>query len=314
METGELTSGSGASVLGPSLGDGSDPDGDCEGDCVGEAERLVLCSWSAADFDPPSSPDEHAVTASAAASSSRGRARRPLVIGPSCLTWDDDAVTTDNPSAVRTFKRRAGRVTSTQEDALERLWADFGLTVDGSRLDLPAVFGRTAPVVLEIGFGMGEATAAMAAAQPGLDVLAVDVHTPGHGNLLKLVEAAELTNVRVVSGDARVLVRSMLGPASLHEVRVFFPDPWPKAKHVKRRLVTASFADLVADRLVDGGLLHVATDMAAYAEQVTEVLGGHPLLEVVAEAPWRAPTKFERRGLDAGRPPYDLAAVRRPRS
>jgi tRNA (guanine-N7-)-methyltransferase len=106
----------------------------------------------------------------------------------------------------------------------------------------------------------------------------------------------------------------MLGPASLTEVRVFFPDPWPKAKHVKRRLVTTSFADLVADRLVDGGRLHVATDMSAYAEQVAEVLGAHPAFEVSDEVPWRAPTKFERRGRDAGRPPYDLAAVRRPRS
>ena len=160
------------------------------------------------------------------------------------------------------------------------------------------MFGRTAPVVLEIGFGMGEATAAMAAAQPGLDVLAVDVHTPGHGNLLKLVEAAELTNVRVVSGDARVLLGSMLGPASLHEVRVFFPDPWPKAKHVKRRLVTTSFADLVADRLVDGGRLHVATDMAAYAEQVAEVLGGAPRL------------RGQRRGAVAG---SDQVRAPRPR-
>lgn len=222
-------------------------------------------------------------------------------------------MTTEHPGSVRTFKRRAGRLSSTQEDALDRLWAVLGLDADGTPLDLPAVFGRVAPVVLEIGFGMGEGTAAMAAEQPGLDVLAVDVHTPGHGNLLKLVEATGLTNVRVVSGDARVLLGSMLGPASLHEVRVFFPDPWPKAKHVKRRLVTASFADLVADRLVDGGLLHVATDMTSYAEQAAQVLGGHPLLEIIADVPWRARTKFEQRGLDAGRPPYDLVAVRRAR-
>lgn len=222
-------------------------------------------------------------------------------------------VTTISDHSVRTFKRRAGRVTVTQEDALARLWSRFGLTVDGSALDLASTFGRTAPVVLEIGFGMGEATATMAAAEPERDVLAVDVHTPGQGNLLKLIEAAELGNVRVVSGDARVLLRDMLAPSSLAAVRVFFPDPWPKARHVKRRLVTAAFADLVADRLVDGGHLHVATDMESYAAQVRQVLAAHPELRIVDAAPWRASTKFERRGIDAGRPPHDLAAVRLPR-
>jgi tRNA (guanine-N7-)-methyltransferase len=290
------------------------PLGDAEGEADGllSVEGLADRSGPSAE-DDPSSPEVHPATARTPTTSDGRSRRRHRVIGPSCPTWDDGAVTTEHPGSVRTFKRRVGRLSSTQEDALDRLWADLGLDADGTPLDLPAVFGRVAPVVLEIGFGMGEATAAMAAEQPGLDVLAVDVHTPGHGNLLKLVEAAGLTNVRVVSGDARVLLGSMLGPASLHEVRVFFPDPWPKAKHVKRRLVTTSFADLVADRLVDGGRLHVATDMAAYAEQAADVLGGHPLLEVVDEVPWRARTKFEQRGIDAGRPPYDLVAVRRAR-
>jgi len=228
----------------------------------------------------------------------------------SCCGWDDGRVTTEHPHSVRTFKRRAGRVTSTQEDALSRLWSRLGLDADGSVLDLPAVFGRSAPVVLEIGFGMGEATAAMAEAQPGLDVLAADVHTPGHGNLLKLLEAAELTNVRVVSGDARVLLAAMLPAASLHAVRVFFPDPWPKARHVKRRLVSHEFAELVAAALVEGGTLHVSTDIEAYAVQALGVVNSHPALHVSAEVPWRARTKFEQRGLDAGRPAYEIAAVR----
>lgn len=231
----------------------------------------------------------------------------------SVITWDHVSVTSEHQHSVRTFKRRAGRVTSTQEDALARLWPRFGVPADGTRLDLSALFGRTAPVVLEIGFGMGEATAAMAAAQPDLDVLAADVHTPGHGNLLKLVEAAELTNVRLVSGDARILLASMLPPASLLAVRVFFPDPWPKARHVKRRLVSREFADLVAGALVDGGTLHVATDIEAYAEQARAVLGAHPGLQVIDNPPWRARTKFEHRGLDAGRSAYDVAAVRVPR-
>ena len=224
--------------------------------------------------------------------------------------WDDGPVTTEHPHSVRTFKRRVGRLTSTQEDALSRLWSRFGLEADGSVLDLPAVFGRSAPVVLEIGFGMGEATALMAQAQPGLDVLAADVHTPGHGNLLKLLEASELTNVRLVSGDARVLLAAMLPAASLHAVRVFFPDPWPKARHVKRRLVSREFADLVADALVDGGTLHVATDIEAYAVQAGQVVDEHPALMRGDEVPWRAGTKFEQRGLDAGRPAYEIAAVR----
>jgi len=222
-------------------------------------------------------------------------------------------VTTSVPPGIRTFKRRAGRVTSTQEDALQRLWSRFGLAADGTALDLRQVFGRVSPVVLEIGSGMGEATATMAIAQPAVDVLAVDVHTPGHGNLLKMVEAAELANVRIVSGDAHVVLTAMLPPASLHAVRVFFPDPWPKARHTKRRLVTPDFADLVADRLVDGGHLHVATDMSTYAKQVRTVLAGHPALRLTDEVPWRAPTKFEQRGIDAGRPPHDPAAVRLPR-
>ncbi len=222
-------------------------------------------------------------------------------------------MTSDHQHSVRTFKRRSGRVTSTQEDALDRLWPRYGVPLDGTLLDLPALFGRTAPVVLEIGFGMGESTATMAQAQPELDVLAVDVHTPGQGNLLKLAEAAELTNVRLVSGDARILLTSMLPPASLQAVRVFFPDPWPKARHVKRRLVTAEFADLVARALVAGGTLHVATDIEAYAEQARAVVHAHPDLQVTDEPPWRARTKFEHRGLDAGRPAYDLGAVRVPR-
>jgi tRNA (guanine-N7-)-methyltransferase len=220
-------------------------------------------------------------------------------------------VSPEHQHSVRTFKRRAGRVTSTQEDALARLWSRFGLSADGTPLDLPRLFGRSAPVVLEIGFGMGEATAAMAATQPELDVLAADVHTPGHGNLLKLVEEAGLTNVRLVSGDARVLLVHMLAPASLHAVRVFFPDPWPKARHVKRRLLTPGFADLVADRLQPGGWLHLVTDMPAYADAARAVLDRHPRLERSDDVPWRARTKFEQRGLDAGRPPVEVAAVRR---
>lgn len=212
---------------------------------------------------------------------------------------------------VRTFKARRGRMSASQADAITRLWPSLGVTVDGSPLDLPALFGRTAPVVLEIGFGMGEATAEMAGSRPDHDVLAVDVHTPGVGALLRRVEAGGLDNVRVAEGDALVLLREMIGSSSLHEVRVFFPDPWPKARHHKRRLVSRTFCDLVADRLAPGGGLHVATDWAPYAEQVRRVLTEHERFTVDANVPWRPRTRFEQQGLDAGRPAYDIAATRR---
>lgn len=212
-------------------------------------------------------------------------------------------------TGVRTYKRRSGRVTPGQTDVLSRLWSGLGLDVDGSPVDLAALFGRRAPVVLEVGFGMGEATAEMAAAEPDHDVLAVDVHTPGHGNLLRLVERHGLTNVRVAAGDARVLLAEMLPAASLAAVRVFFPDPWPKARHAKRRLVTPAFTALVADRLVPGGVLHVATDISSYAVDAREVLVATPGLEQV-DAPWRATTRFERRGAREGRAAHDVAARR----
>jgi tRNA (guanine-N7-)-methyltransferase len=213
--------------------------------------------------------------------------------------------------AVRTYKTRKGRVTAGQADALARLWPTYGVEPDGHLLDLPRLFGRAAPTVLEIGFGMGEATARMAAADPGRDVLAVDVHTPGIGNLLRLVEQARLTNVRVLEGDAVVVLHEMLGPGSLDEVRVFFPDPWPKGRHAKRRLVSAPFVGLVAQRLRAGGRLHVATDWAAYAEQALAVLDAAPALTVVSrERGDRPVTRFERQGLDAGREPHDVVAVR----
>ena len=184
--------------------------------------------------------------------------------------------------------------------------------MDGSRLDLPRVFGRSAPVVLEIGCGDGEATAALAAADPRRDVLAVDVHTPGLGALLRRAEAAGLTNVRVADGDALVVLRDMLAPASLDEVRVLFPDPWPKPRHHKRRLVTPAFADLVASRLAPGGRLHVATDWAHYARQVLDVVASAGDLDGGAvPRPSRPATRFERRALLAGRPVVDVVAVRR---
>jgi tRNA (guanine-N7-)-methyltransferase len=198
-------------------------------------------------------------------------------------------------------------------DAHEKLWPAYGITVaDGDRdpLDLPGLFGRSAPVVLEIGFGMGDLTATMAAADPERDYLAVEVHTPGIGNLLALIGEAGLTNVRVAHGDAMQLV-PRIAPATLDAVHVFFPDPWPKARHHKRRLINPANVAVLRDRLRTGGRLHCATDWPAYAESMRETLDADPGLRPAPEGRAdRPPTKFERRGTLAGRPIADLIYLR----
>ena len=223
---------------------------------------------------------------------------------------------------LRSFKLRRGRVTPGQRDALDRLWSRYGVGTPGPDVDLDpqsgpfvaaSVFGRTAPLVLEIGFGMGEATLAMAGDDPDRDVLAVDVHTPGAGALLRGVEERGLANVRVLLGDAVAVLRDLLGPGSLDEVRVYFPDPWPKVRHHKRRLVSPAFVDLVAGRLAPGGRLHCATDWEPYAERILQVVDEHPLLTNLhpgfAPRPtWRPVTRFERQGLARGHTVRDLLA------
>jgi tRNA (guanine-N7-)-methyltransferase len=198
-------------------------------------------------------------------------------------------------------------------DAMSDVWPSYGITVlDGDRtaLDLSELFGRVAPTVLEIGFGMGDTTAAMAAAEPDRDFLAVEVHTPGIGNLLALVGEQGLTNVRVAHGDAMELVRKL--PAGcLDAVHVFFPDPWPKARHHKRRLIQPANVALLRERLRLGGTFHCATDWAHYAEAMAATLAADPGLtgthEGFAARPAHRPeTKFERRGVTSGRQIFDL--------
>ncbi|WP_236049118.1 tRNA (guanosine(46)-N7)-methyltransferase TrmB [Paractinoplanes ovalisporus] len=194
-------------------------------------------------------------------------------------------------------------------DAHTALWPSVGLTVeDGDRtpLDLDELFGRPAPKVLEIGFGMGDTLAAMARADPGRDYLGIEVHTPGIGNLLALLQDQELSHVRVARGDAMQLVHR-LAPGRLDAVHIFFPDPWPKARHHKRRLVQPGNVALLRDRLRPGGVLHCATDWPHYAEAMAEVLDADPGLELVDhDRAGRPETKFERRGTGAGRPIADL--------
>ncbi|GAA1597459.1 tRNA (guanosine(46)-N7)-methyltransferase TrmB [Actinoplanes couchii] len=214
---------------------------------------------------------------------------------------------------IRTFHPRRGRMSSRHADAHAALWPVYGLdSPDGehSPLDLDVLFGRPAPVVLEIGFGMGDATAAMAERDPDRGYLGVEVHTPGIGNLLALIGERGLTNIRVAHGDAMHLVHR-LAAGSLDAVHVFFPDPWPKARHHKRRLIQAANVAVLRDRLRPGGLLHCATDWPDYALGMAETLDADPqLTRLPPEAKERPETKFERRGEQAGRPITDLRYVR----
>ncbi|MEY9876972.1 tRNA (guanine-N7-)-methyltransferase [Streptacidiphilus sp. MAP12-33] len=214
---------------------------------------------------------------------------------------------------IRSFHPRKGRMSAAQHDALARSWDGYGIRVDGKRaIDLDAWFGREgARVVLEIGFGMGDATATMAGAEPDRCVLAVDVHTPGHGNLLRRIESDRLDNLRLAEGDAVVLLRDQLPERSLDGLRIFFPDPWPKARHHKRRLIQPEFVALATSRLRSGATVHCATDWEPYAEQMLDVLSSTPELtnlhaDWAPRPDWRPVTKFERQGLAKGHVVRDL--------
>ncbi|MEU0759410.1 tRNA (guanosine(46)-N7)-methyltransferase TrmB [Streptomyces microflavus] len=270
---------------------------------------------TAADATAPAGPAADEAAALRAASFERARRLRQeprFPGGPAA-----DPAGSHHERRIRSFQPRRSRVTTGQQDALERLWPKWGLDIDGNRvLDLADLFDGL-PVVLEIGFGMGEATAQMAADDPGTGILAVDVHTPGQGNLLGLADRAGSTNVRVANGDAVILLREMLPPASLDGLRVYFPDPWPKARHHKRRLIQPEFLDLVAPVLKTGAVIHCATDWEPYAEQMLEVLTAHPRYENTAADGGYAPrpafrplTRFEGQGLDKGHVVHDLLFAR----
>lgn len=215
---------------------------------------------------------------------------------------------------IRTFHPRRGRLSARHEDALTRLWPRFGVPMPTARFEPALVFDRPAPIVMEIGSGMGDATITMAAADPGRNYLAVEVHTPGIANLLARIEEHGLDNVRVAEGDALDLLR--LAPEqSLDAVHAFFPDPWPKPRHHKRRLIQPDHVGLLRDRLVPGGTLHCATDWAGYAESMLATLSADPELvnafDGYAPRPAHRPrTKFEQRGIDAGRDIFDLVFCR----
>ena len=212
---------------------------------------------------------------------------------------------------IRSFVLRQGRVSPAQQRACEELLPRFGIPYAAQPLDLKLAFGRNAPRILEIGFGMGDSTAAIALAHPENDYLALEVHTPGVGNLLKLIDAQQIANIRIIQHDAVEVLRDMIVANTLDGVHIFFPDPWHKARHNKRRLIQAPFIAQLVDKLKPGGYIHVATDWQDYAGQVLSVLSAEPLLENTAAdyAPrpvYRPLTKFEQRGIRLGHGVWDL--------
>lgn len=217
---------------------------------------------------------------------------------------------------IRSFVVRAGRMTAKQERGLSDGMARHGLLFQPTALDYVAAFGRDAPTVLEIGFGMGMTTAAIAAARLDTNFIAVEVHPPGVGNLCNLLDEQRLTNVRVMEHDAVEVLTHMIAPDSLAGAHIYFPDPWHKKRHNKRRLVQAPLVALLASRLRPEGYLHLATDWVPYAEQMLEVLSAEPTLKNTATdyAPrpeWRPETKFELRGLKLGHEVRDLVFRKR---
>lgn len=216
---------------------------------------------------------------------------------------------------IRSFVLRQGRISNAQQRAVEALLPRWGIPYRPQLIDPKAAFSRDAPKILEIGFGMGETTATIAAAQPEIDFLGVEVHSPGVGGLLKRIDELGISNVRIVQHDAVEVVRDMIPPDSLHGVHVFFPDPWPKKRHHKRRLLQPPFVSTLAHRLRPGGYIHVATDWQDYAEQALSVLRAEPLLENTVEAfaprpAYRPLTKFEQRGIKLGHGVWDLVFLR----
>jgi tRNA (guanine-N7-)-methyltransferase len=223
----------------------------------------------------------------------------------------DLAVSGHRASHIRSFVLRQGRVSDAQRRFHEEGMPRWGITYRPTPADLGEVFGRSAPTILEIGCGMGETTAVIAAEHPQNNYLGIEVHTPGVGSLLKEIATRELTNLRVIQHDAVEVVRDMIAPGSLSGIHVFFPDPWPKKRQQKRRLIQAAFVNLLASRLAPNGYLHCATDWEEYAVQMLAVLGAESQLANMASGfaprpPYRPQTKFETRGLKLGHGVWDV--------
>ena len=224
----------------------------------------------------------------------------------------------EHPRSIRSFVMRGGRITEAQQRALQLLWPKYGIPFEPAPLDLEAAFGRAAPITLEIGFGNGDNLAALAAVHPERNYLGVEVHRPGVGRLLLSLEERGLSNARVICHDAVEVLTQQVAPHTLDEVLILFPDPWPKKRHHKRRLVQAPFVELVTDRLRVGGVVRFASDWQPYADAVLELLNATPRLRNVSpderfvpRPTERNPTRFEKRGERLGHDVWDLAFERR---
>ncbi|MHB8728230.1 MAG: tRNA (guanosine(46)-N7)-methyltransferase TrmB [Sulfuricaulis sp.] len=223
----------------------------------------------------------------------------------------------DQRRPIRSFVRREGRITPAQQRALKDLWPRYGVEAGGAPIDFTLLFGRAAPVNMEIGFGNGEALAAAATAHPECDYLGIEVHRPGAGSLLRRLAALESGNVRVMLADAKEVLATQIPDASLSAVRLFFPDPWPKKRHHKRRLVQPDFAELVKRKLRPGGYFHLATDWREYAEHMVSVLSQTPgLVDISGLEQFhvlvvsRSMTRFEQRGHKLGHEVWDQVFLR----
>lgn len=208
---------------------------------------------------------------------------------------------TEFKRAIRTFVMRTGRITPSQQKALETLWPEYGLTADGQPLNFQHIFGRTAPVTLEIGFGMGDTLITMAQQSPERDFIGIEVHLPGVGRTLSNIATHGLTNLRLMREDALDILRQQIPDGALDRIQVFFPDPWHKKKHHKRRIIQSENVALFAQKQVSGGILHLATDWQSYAEAMLEVMSAHPdylpAPGLCAQRPeFRPETRFEQRG------------------
>lgn len=217
----------------------------------------------------------------------------------------------ENKHSIRSFVLRQGRMSDAQQRAYTALLPKYGIRYQPALLNWEQTFGRTAPKILEIGFGMGAATAQIAAGMPQQDYLGVEVHTPGVGALLRLMEDQQLGNVRIIQHDAVEVLHNMIAENTLDGIHIFFPDPWPKKRHHKRRLIQPPLVKLLVSRLKPGGYLHLATDWQEYAEWMLEVLNAEPALKNIAESyvdkpAYRPETRFERRGLNLGHGVWDI--------
>jgi tRNA (guanine-N7-)-methyltransferase len=222
--------------------------------------------------------------------------------------------TTDHPRSIRSFVTRAGRITEAQQRALAQLWPKYGIEFAPETLEPRALYGRDAPRILEIGFGNGENLAALARAHPEQDFLGIEVHRPGVGRLLRALESQQLTNVRLICHDAVEVLARQIASQWLQEILIFFPDPWPKKRHHKRRLLQPAFVQQLAERLVPGGVLRIATDWQPYALEMLATLAAVAQLQnlaadgtFVARPAERQLTRFERRGARLGHEVWDLA-------